>query len=98
MSTLANDEPNDQENSRLRIGSRDKNVGWFTSNLETLTPAQRDLFENYSHIPSDHVIPHILEVVRTAPVCCRALINLKFIARESLGISPFTLHWTDPIY
>jgi len=30
--------------------------------LENVTEAQRDLFENYSHIASDKVIPHILEV------------------------------------
>jgi hypothetical protein len=67
MSTVAKVEPTEQENSRLRIGSRDKNVGWYSSNLETLTAAQRDLFENYSHIPPDSVIPHILRVVRAPP-------------------------------
>lgn len=68
ISTFTADE-NDlhQEISRIRIGSRDKNVGWFNSNLETLTPAQLDLFENYSCIPPDRVIPHILNIVKTPP-------------------------------
>jgi hypothetical protein len=73
MSTTTKEEPKEQENSRLRIGSRDKNVGWFNSNLETLTPAQRDLFENYSRIPPDRVIQHILEVVRAYPPRCGKL-------------------------
>jgi len=72
MSTLAKDKPTEQENSRLRIGSRDKNVGWYNSSLETLTAAQRDLFENYSHIPPDGVIPHILRVVRAPPTAAYA--------------------------
>ena len=48
----------------LKIGSRDKSVGWYTPTLENITEAQRDLLENYSHIAPDRVIPHILEVVR----------------------------------
>ncbi|PMD65783.1 uncharacterized protein K444DRAFT_517640 [Hyaloscypha bicolor E] len=81
MSTSTKYEPNEQENSRLRIGSRDKNVGWFTSDLETLTPAQRGLFENYSRIHPDRVIPHILEVREKAwefhPLPCIG--QLRFI-------------------
>jgi len=46
----------------LKIGSRDKSVGWYTPTLENITEAQRDLLENYSHIAPDRVIPHILEV------------------------------------
>jgi hypothetical protein len=78
MSTSTTAErPNDVDpaNSRLRIGSRDKNVGWFNPDLSALTEAQRDLFENYSHLPPDRVIPHILEVVRTPPIRCRTPTN-----------------------
>lgn len=50
-------------NSRLRIGSRDKDVSWYTPDLVALTEAQQDLFVNYSHIAPDQVIPHILKVV-----------------------------------
>jgi hypothetical protein len=98
MSTSTKYEPNEQENSRLRIGSRDKNVGWFNSDLETLTSAQRGLFENYSRIHPDRVIPHILEVVRASFPVAIPLFNLRFIARESLGIPSLTLHWTTTIY
>jgi SAM-dependent methyltransferase len=45
-------------------GTRDKTVGWYQPTLESISDAQRDLLENYSHIPPDKVIPHILEVVR----------------------------------
>ena len=36
---------------------------------------QRDLFENYSHIPPDRLIPHILEVVRASPCALGVFIN-----------------------
>jgi len=82
MSASTKEKPADvhQANSRLRIGSRDKNVGWFNPNLSALTEAQRDLFENYSRLPPDRVIPHILEVVRTAPIFCYTLTNHYLIA------------------
>jgi SAM-dependent methyltransferase len=46
-----------------RHGTRDKSVGWYQQTLESITEPQRDLFENYSHIPPEKVIPHILEIV-----------------------------------
>ena len=55
------------DNPRLKIGSRDKSVGWYQPTLENITEAQRDLLENYSHIHSSAVIPHILEVVSSFP-------------------------------
>lgn len=54
-------EPKEED---LRMGSRDKRVGWYMPTLSNLTDGQRDLLENYSKISSEHVIPHILEVVR----------------------------------
>ncbi|KAH8672901.1 hypothetical protein BGZ60DRAFT_405807 [Tricladium varicosporioides] len=45
-----------------KIGSRDKSVGWYVLSLDSITPKQRDLLENYSKIPYDHVIPSILEL------------------------------------
>ena len=86
--SVAADEPNDQENSRLRIGSRDKNVGWFNSNLETLSAAQRDLFENYSHIPPDRLIPHILEVVRASPCALGVFINSNMQREKAWEFHP----------
>jgi hypothetical protein len=48
----------------LRMGSRDKRVGWYTPTLDNISDAQRDLLENYSKIAPDCVIPYILQVVR----------------------------------
>lgn len=48
----------------LRMGSRDKRVGWYAPTLDNVSAVQRDLLEKYSSIPPDRVIPHILEVVR----------------------------------
>lgn len=53
----------DPKEPDLRMGSRDKRVGWYAPTLESISDAQRDLLENYSKIPRDRVIPHILEVV-----------------------------------
>jgi hypothetical protein len=50
--------------ANLRMGSRDKRVGWYAPTLENLPDAQRDLLEKYGKIEPDRVIPHILEVVR----------------------------------
>ena len=50
-------------NMPRRHGTRDKSVGWYEPTLESITEAQRDLFENYSHIPPEKVIPHIIEIV-----------------------------------
>ncbi|RDL40145.1 Uncharacterized protein BP5553_00124 [Venustampulla echinocandica] len=52
----------DSETPVFHIGTRDKRAGWYTPTLENVTPAQRDLLEKYSHLSSDRVIPHILEV------------------------------------
>jgi len=45
-----------------RHGTRDKSAGWYQPTLDSITEAQRDLLENYSHIPPEKVIPHILEI------------------------------------
>jgi hypothetical protein len=50
-----------------QVGTRDKSVGWYTPTMETVDPAVRDLFENYSHVEPDKVIPFILEMVRPSP-------------------------------
>lgn len=44
--------------------SRSKNVPYFQSEIESsLTPAGRELFETYSHIPPAEVEPHIYKIV-----------------------------------
>lgn len=35
---------------------------WYMKDLDNLKPAARDLFENYSKVPSHEVIPHITKV------------------------------------
>jgi len=45
-----------------KIGSRDKNVGWYVPTLDSISPTQWDLLENYSKIPHDRVISSILEL------------------------------------
>jgi hypothetical protein len=54
----------DPKEKELRMGSRDKRVGWYTPTLENVSDVQRDLLETYSNVQPDRVIPHILEVVR----------------------------------
>lgn len=51
----------------LRMGSRDKRVGWYTATLDNVSDVQRDLLESYSKIPAERVIPHILEIVSVIP-------------------------------
>ena len=46
------------------IKAQNKNVQWYKADLETVSPQARELLENYSHIPPDEVIPHILKIVR----------------------------------
>jgi hypothetical protein len=72
---VQDDEEVKNPNSRLLIGSRDKNVLWYNPELVTLTEAQRDLFENYSHIATEEVIPHILKVVRVRSINFMSHIN-----------------------
>ena len=46
-----------------QIKARDKDVQWYQTDLETVSPQARELLEKYSHIPPDKVIPHILKIV-----------------------------------
>ena len=43
-------------------GAEGKNIKWYKRDLEMLQEPARRLLENYSHIPSDQVIPHIIAV------------------------------------
>ena len=45
-----------------QVGTRSKEVRWYTPTLETLDTPARELLEQYSEIPSEKVIPHITEV------------------------------------
>ena len=44
------------------VGTRSKDVRWYTPTLETLDGPARELLEQYSRISSEQVIPHITEV------------------------------------
>lgn len=46
-----------------QVGNRDKSVGWYLPDAPDLSDSTRDVLENYSHIESDQVIPHVLKVV-----------------------------------
>jgi hypothetical protein len=89
----------------LRMGSRDKRVGWYTPTLDNVSAVQRDLLETYSNIPPHRVIPHILAVV-CALICAdlfliknsRPAYNsctnaLRVTARSSLGDSSISVRW-----
>ncbi len=41
-----------------------KDVPWYFKELANLSPACRELFENYSHVPPEEVDSHIYELVR----------------------------------
>ena len=84
----------------LKIGSRDKSVGWYTPTLENITEVQRDLLENYSHVAPDRVIPHILEVVGRLRLflIIRSMTDNAPIARPSLGNSSLSMYWTAPLH
>lgn len=37
-------------------------VPWFTANITSITPAGRKLLEEYSHIPADQILSHVLAI------------------------------------
>ncbi|KAI9776897.1 MAG: hypothetical protein M1835_005387, partial [Candelina submexicana] len=43
-------------------GTRDKDVPWYTDNVEAISDEARELLENYSKIPAEKVNAHILKV------------------------------------
>ncbi|PVH81111.1 hypothetical protein DL98DRAFT_417427 [Cadophora sp. DSE1049] len=45
-----------------KIDSRDKNVSWYDPKLQNLSPAARDLLENYSKIPPAEVEDHVYKM------------------------------------
>lgn len=47
----------------LQLGTRDKNVGWYSRSDPNITDAQRDLLEVYSKLSPDQVIPHVIKIV-----------------------------------
>jgi len=65
-----------------QVGTRDKTVGWYTPTMETVDPVVRDLFENYSHVDPDKVIPFILEMVKSS------LLSIQPLLFSNIQLSP----------
>jgi hypothetical protein len=62
--TTSNMAQTDIPDAQRRIGSRDKDVPWYTDSIESrLGPSARKLLEEYSHIPADQVESHIYAIV-----------------------------------
>ncbi|MCJ1298531.1 hypothetical protein MMC08_001321 [Hypocenomyce scalaris] len=74
-----------------QIGTRDRNVPWYNAQLQDIEPPARDIFEKYCGIPSDQVIPHIVQLRERAwdiwPYPCIGRFNFL-----DLGISQSTLY------
>ena len=47
----------------VEVAGETPNPDWFVEELTDVDDISRDLFENYSKIPSDEVIPHIQNMV-----------------------------------
>jgi hypothetical protein len=56
--------PKEETHAYASVGTKDKNVRWYTAELsdEKVHASTRELLENYSKIPSDQVVPHILKI------------------------------------
>lgn len=57
------DKANPYSSRLAMIGSKDRSVAWYDVPITTVDEPVRDLLENYSQIPSDEVIPRIIETV-----------------------------------
>lgn len=53
-----------QESARKTL---DKTVGWYTAEIHDISEQARSLLENYSKIPPDQVITHVLTIVSIEP-------------------------------
>jgi hypothetical protein len=50
--------------AEAKIDLRDKNVPWYDLKPRKLSPAARELLENYSKIPPAEVEDHVYKMVR----------------------------------
>ncbi|MCJ1391923.1 hypothetical protein MMC18_004790 [Xylographa bjoerkii] len=50
------------ESTAYRVGDRNKDVPWYSEELEGVGPAAREVLEKYSKIPPEQVVPHVLEI------------------------------------
>ncbi|KAI5276330.1 hypothetical protein E4T47_00754 [Aureobasidium subglaciale] len=47
------------------VGTRNRSVDWFQDELEDVNPQARSVLETYCNIPSDEVVPHVLNIIST---------------------------------
>jgi hypothetical protein len=48
------------------VGTEDKSVAWFQTELEDVNPQARSILETYCKLPSNEVVPHVLKIVSHA--------------------------------
>ena len=51
---------------KKEASSNPEEKAWYTKDVTMISPEARQLLESYSRIPPDQVIPHVLNLVRTA--------------------------------
>jgi hypothetical protein len=51
--------------TQLKIGTRAKNVAWYSETIDRLGDPTRKPLEKYSKVPADEVEAHIYKVVRS---------------------------------
>lgn len=68
---MADNDKNDSFSKSVAGSSRSKDSPFYNPSLDNLSKEVRDLFENYSGIEPDRVVPHIEEIVRLPPTTAR---------------------------
>ena len=61
-----------------------KDVEWFIPNVQGIGQPARELLENYSKIPPERVIPHVLEIV-SAPL---PLLSIPSLPKRTKTLHP----------
>ena len=85
----------DQANDEAEVDQYSKDVPWYHKGLEDLSPACRELFENYSHIPPEEINSHVFEMVRLNQSTCDACLTTNartHIEREGVGFATVSVH------
>jgi hypothetical protein len=65
---------------------------WYKKDLEELKPRTRDLFENYSHVPSAEVESHIKKIVSAGSPSSTSKSDAR-AARWSIQSVPLSVRW-----
>ncbi len=64
------------------IGSRDKNVGWYSKTFHGTPDDARELLESYARIPPEDVDSHVLVVVSEIPISYLECLKFNFLQRD----------------